>query len=341
MDLFWADYGAEERWSESSVARGYVTMIRALRFRLGLRSIVPGYAARMSLRVLVNPHKGPAPTILHVVPPQLFAPIQGATNVLFTMWEAGALPRTLLEAVHKAQACIVPSVENHRIWASHGYDSHIVPLGISDAFVGLPARDALPKPHRYLWLGSMIARKGFDLVAPAWREAFSYVKEPPQLYVKTIRVKGAREYSEHLGGLVTIDTRDLAETELVELYRSTDVYVSTSHGEGFGLTTLEAMAAGCLVLSPSGGGSHIDSATALLMDRSGLGITRYGRSSVGSLLSVEDVARGLKRSWTEWGSPRLEALRNNGQAVARTYSWDASAKRLREVLEEIAVTRAA
>jgi glycosyltransferase involved in cell wall biosynthesis len=50
--------------------------------------------------------------------------------------------------------------------------------------------------------------------------------------------------------------RPSSDEELAELLQKTDIFVVTSHWEGFGLPGLEAMACGCIVISTDNGGCN-------------------------------------------------------------------------------------
>jgi hypothetical protein len=325
--MFWAEYEFEETAAKAGVARGYLRVIEGLKGLLSLPTIRIGsgqLAPRGSL-------------VLHVTPPHLFKPVYGARNVLFSMWEAESLPDDIVAHVRRADAHIVPSLFCKHGWSRAKLQADVVPLGLPEAYMDLPARCIPDKPKRFLWVGSAIPRKGWNLIAPAWQRLFpggdrNGWKDAPQLYVKTI---GDGTVKEPAGGQITLDQRDLDDVGMLELYQSADVYFSTSFGEGFGLPALEAMAAGCLVVSPEAGGDFLTKETAIIVHRSVRTLVSYGGRFAASLPSPQDVAEALQIAMLYWGSFRNERVRLAGQAAARAHSWRASAVQLMEVLNRL------
>jgi glycosyltransferase-like protein len=104
-----------------------------------------------------------------------------------------------------------------------------------------------------------------------------------------------------------LETGVLAEAALSELYLCADVFLCASHEEGFGLSLLEAMAAGVPVVAPRGApfDEFVDESAAVLVDRS----------------DDASIAAGLARALAE-GSLRQSAAR----ACAQACSWSAVAE---------------
>jgi glycosyltransferase-like protein len=102
------------------------------------------------------------------------------------------------------------------------------------------------------------------------------------------------------------ETGVLDEATLSELYLCADVFVCASHEEGFGLSLLEAMAAGVPVVAPRGApfDEFVDEAAAVLVDRD----------------DDASIAAGLARALGE-GSLRQAPAR----ACARACSWSSVA----------------
>jgi glycosyltransferase involved in cell wall biosynthesis len=83
-------------------------------------------------------------------------------------------------------------------------------------------------------------------------------------------LKTIRTLLKHRGiELVVVD--GLNESQLIDEYQKSDIFVTVSRVEGFGLPPLEAMACGCVVAGFTGGGASeymIDQQTALVADDS-------------------------------------------------------------------------
>lgn len=324
--LAWVHYHIDPK---SGHARGYMTM--AFNLWSALRNLLGG-------DLIEAPLSGAHPKIhLHVVPPHYFMPVPGKTNVLFTMWETDTLPDHVIAGLAKADRLLVPSDYCRQVWKAHGFNAEVVPLGVHDAWLTADTHRSTiaheDRVLRYLWVGSAISRKGWELLAPAWKIAFGgTLKGGVQLYVKTIAAPGMpRKVEETFAGRVIVDSRDLDMVDLLHLYESADVFVFPSYGEGFGLPPLEAMAAGCLVLAPRIGGlcEFINPVSALVIARSRAVTVDYGGPAYDTLVpSVEDVARAMRLAHDMWGTPKVEDRRAYGISLARRSTWTVSAERL-------------
>jgi glycosyltransferase involved in cell wall biosynthesis len=293
---------------------------------------------------LVNaPITGSHPVVhLHYCPPHMFRPVPNRKNVLFTMWESPVLPAWMTAPLRLASLCLVPSSFCAEVWASGaGVRAEVVPLGLHEGFLATdPGRHLLRgtgRKLRFLWVGSRIARKGWDRLAPAWAKAFTGQFDV-QLTIKTIgQEKDVQEWKD---GSVVLDRRNLNLAELVELYLDHDVFVCCSHGEGFGLPALEAMATGCLYLGTSATGlsEFVGPTTAAVIPLRQQSIARYGGQAFAlQTMSVDDLAAGLVGVHSKWGSPISEAIRHRGTQKAREFTWGRAAGRLIDVVTHAAM----
>lgn len=101
-----------------------------------------------------------------------------------------------------------------------------------------------------------------------------------------------------------------SEAETATLLQASDVYLSTSLREGFGLPPLEAMACGAVVVGFAGGGGN-----------------EYARPDNGVWVPDEDpmaLAAALARTLDQLATApsALEALRANAVAMARTFTLE-------------------
>ena len=96
-------------------------------------------------------------------------------------------------------------------------------------------------------IGRLTSEKGMDQLIQSFRTAFPLGDEKVGLVIV-----GDGPMRENLQQLCVRDARIVlagAQTEIAPLYRAFDVYVSAARFEPFGLTILEAMAAGCPLVS--------------------------------------------------------------------------------------------
>jgi glycosyltransferase involved in cell wall biosynthesis len=111
----------------------------------------------------------------------------------------------------------------------------------------------------------------------------------------------------------------LPEDTLAVMYRLASVFVFPSLYEGFGLPPLEAMASGTPVVT-----SNLSSLPEVAGDAAVL-VNPY---------EAGDIADGILRVLTD--AAFGEDLRRRGVARARQFSWEASARRVREIYDEVA-----
>lgn len=130
----------------------------------------------------------------------------------------------------------------------------LLPLWLDfEAIWATPRRPiALPRPA-LLFIGQLTPRKGYDLLVRALpRVAQRYPGVSLQV-VSGLNQEDRRRLealARELGVWERIVLRGRVEdAELINLYRSVDVYVTPTRYEGFGLTLLEAMAAGCPLIA--------------------------------------------------------------------------------------------
>jgi glycosyltransferase involved in cell wall biosynthesis len=116
------------------------------------------------------------------------------------------------------------------------------------------------------------------------------------------------------GDVVWVGGVPLEET--VQFYRAADVFVYPSFNETFGLPILEAMAAGCPVVTS---------------DTSAMPETAGGCALLADPHDPESIADALAKAC----GPEGERLRASGLERAAEFSWDATAERTLDVYREV------
>jgi hypothetical protein len=134
-----------------------------------------------------------------------------------------------------------------------------------------------PRPLVFLSVGKWESRKGWrDLLSAFWAEFAACCSEHVRLVVKTSHVADfegrpldrpayeAAAWAWELGHDVSaamaqllIWDEQLPQAALSDLYCRADAFVLATHGEGWGLPLLEAMASGLPTIAPAWGG-HLD-----------------------------------------------------------------------------------
>lgn len=342
LTIGFADYGLLQ--AKSPIAKGYQKsagyLVRALQ-------------ADPRVNLGNPPLGGP---VLHYVPPHRLNIREGYRNVVFTMWEGERLPPEYVRSLGRAHAHVVPSTFCANVWRTEGLGSPFVaPLGVDLEVYGRPGTER-PRfrrgPNseaarlrerartqgrlRFLFLGSQIKRKGWHLLAPAWKQAFASTAAASevQLYVKVIAAEEkAQEVKSFYKGGVVVDSRPMSEAALAELYSSADVFVCPSLSEGFGLPALEALASGCLLISSRAGGlsEFVGEDNAYVLERTERAQVDYAGQKFDLLApSVQELAEKLWKAYAEWGSSETNHLRRVGWFQARAYRWELTAQKVLE-----------
>lgn len=248
----------------------------------------------------------------------------GQKPSVFTMWETDTLPVLMHDHLSQFDKVLVPCEHNRAAFSKWHPNVVTVPLGV-DLGRWRPSDRPPNDKFRILTGGSNWVRKGIDAVIRAFLEV-----NPPnaELVIKTIpdligevppisdpRISVCQEY--------------LTPDQEVDLYRSADLYVSASRGEGWGLMPLQAIAAGIptLVSATSGHMEFINLATRVIK-------TTPQPVNVPPLYTVglwdepdhQSVVDGITWFLDNRDTARDKALKN--AVKASRFSWDNAAKRL-------------
>lgn len=365
------------RWEGSQFVHHSLAHVnRALCLRLAKLghdlSIVPfepdqfGADGDPDLSILAKLRDAPleAPCQVHVRqtwPPVLDAPAQGRW-VVVQPWEFGSPPVDWI-APFRDQVDEIWAYTEYvkRIYVEAGIPEdqvRVVPLGVdTDLFrPGLQPLPGLERDDRlaFLYVGGTIARKGFDVLLNAWRQAFGpsddvrlvvkamggdtfYKGQTGEAMVRELNASGA------CAPVLYFD-QDLSPADLPRIYASGDVLVHPYRGEGFGLPIAEAMASGLPVVVTRGG-----AADDFCGDAESWGIPAQRVPVPGGKVGpFETVAP----PW--WLEPSVDALartlrevakdesgrRAKGEAARRRivsgWTWDHAARAAETALREIA-----
>lgn len=159
------------------------------------------------------------------------------------------------------------------------------------------------------WHARRTASDGYDLQMVQWND--EDIRE-------RVSWSGPQEAGQAVG---------VPEEMLATLFRAADLFISTSWGEGFGLTILQAMASGTPVIAQD------CSAITEVVGPGGILIKPKGRMHVpmGQMQCIPDVDKFTY--WIEhlYNSAKLrEALGRAAVEQARKFSWDIAASRMHE-----------
>ncbi|MFW5734838.1 MAG: glycosyltransferase, partial [Oceanidesulfovibrio sp.] len=213
-------------------------------------------------------------------------------------------------------------------------------------------RDApKPVPHylgrgfRFLHISSCFPRKGVDVLLQAYGQAFS-AADDVTLVIKTFpnphndAPAMVEEFSSRDDAPeVVLINEDLAQEEILTLYKKCHCLVAPSRGEGFGLPMAEAMALGMPVITTGYGGQtdFCTNDTAWLIDYS-FAQAKSHLSAPGSLWvephagHLAELMHAIRRADPEDIKPRTDAAM---RLVRSEYTWQAAAKRLLDAIAHV------
>lgn len=192
--------------------------------------------------------------------------IGGAVNLGFTMFEAETLSESSVVSCNLMDGICVPSLLNKRVYEACGVT---VPVSVVH-----PSMRSLPAPQEpgdrpYTFFSAFEwghAHKDPLSLLTAYYQEFS-AEEPVLLRVKTFdRGKDAivpqvQALKDRLGARlypkVSFVVGSLSHDEMWAAYRQSDAYVSSHHGEGWGMPIWEAMACGLPVIA-TGYGANME-----------------------------------------------------------------------------------
>ena len=135
----------------------------------------------------------------------------------------------------------------------------VLPLG-TDPEVFTPGLTSFPIPtekrFKFLYVGSLIHRKGVDLLLQAFLEEFKMEDDVVLIFKSSYynHYEMVQKIKESLGsGKVLLIPWQFDEQQMASFYRACDCYVQPYRAEGFGLPMLEAMACGVPLIAPNWG----------------------------------------------------------------------------------------
>jgi glycosyltransferase involved in cell wall biosynthesis/predicted O-methyltransferase YrrM len=297
----------------------------------------------------------PDVTVRHHFPANWERPAEGKL-VVMQPWELSHLPREdwIEGARRHADEVWAYSRFVRDIYVRSGVPAErvrIVPLGVRiEVFEPEGTRYALPtkKSIRFLFVGGAIPRKGIDLLLEAYRRAFT-AADDVCLIVKDMGTRTFYEgqtlaaavraaQADTSGPEVLYMDRDLSEPDMAALYRACTCVVLPYRGEGFGLTPLEGMACGRLVIVTSGGPTddYVDDFVALRLPHRRVvraGLYRGEQACAWDPWELEPDFDALV-SALRWARDHPEEARRRGEEAraraAAGWTWERAAGVARE-----------
>lgn len=186
----------------------------------------------------------------------------GKYQIGFTMLETSGIPAEWVRQCNEMDEVWVPSAFNVQTFKDSGVKVpiQIVPLGIDLKYFYRADRvkqNAQNKKYVFLSVFEWVNRKAPELLLQAFDRAFTdrddvvlickITNADPSVNIKhEIEKMGLKS----TGGKIEIfENLNLTSSEMAELYRHADCFLLPTHGEGWGMPILEAMACGLPVIA--------------------------------------------------------------------------------------------
>lgn len=267
-------------------------------------------------------------------------------TALYTMFEAYPIPAVWSTILERLGLVIVPSGWCAETFVRYGHVNEervrVVSLGLVDGIKPLGIRPPEGgEPFVFLtWARSLFDRKGVTIALEAYNKV-AKVLPNTELWIK---VNGGTTWTELCyrgAGKVRLYADEYTDAEMEQLLNEANCFVYPSHGEGFGLMPLEAMARGIPVIATAWSGmvEFVNEGTAWPVQPDGVErATLYERIYGGEMYWAKVNAAKVAERMMEVATNYDEALKKAARAGAwarETFTWDKSAQVLMDILMEV------
>lgn len=175
-------------------------------------------------------------------------------TVQYIVFETDRIADHILETIRPADAVWVPSTWGQEILQQHGVESVVIPEGVDSDLYNPYNFNPQPRPFRFLTVGKFEGRKSIQETIEAFAAEFG--NDPGvELYVKTGhyandpgRLEELKQYCDSFN-LTNLTVYWGNYEPMVDLYRSSDVFVLPTKGEAWGLPIIEAAACGLPIIT--------------------------------------------------------------------------------------------
>jgi glycosyltransferase involved in cell wall biosynthesis len=312
---------------------------------------------------------------LHIVAGDVFKPLPGKFNVLFTMWEFLDLPNSYIRSLNLADAIIVPCRFCKDLFAKYtDKPIYVCQEGIVPEDYPYFDRNPDGQTFRFMWCGAPNMRKGYPFVLKLMEHLgntkgieFYFKTTIPRIDPKVLmesamthlniddkkvkeamqrtadRVENGMKMDEitYLGDRKNIifDTRKISIPEMRDLYNKANCFLLPTMGEGWGLTLCEAMATGCPSIA-----ANITGVKEYFNEQVGLEIgTAIQEIDLSEQYGIK--ARSYIPNYQDLLGRCLQAMRfypqflkmgkKGSERIHSKFTWPRSASRLHDIISEI------
>lgn len=283
--------------------------------------------------------------------PYSLSHIESPIKLVYTMFDSSRIPADWHDHLAIADKILVPSKWNQKVFKDCGFDTEVVPLGYdSDKlhFVERPKFDGLDKTFTFLHYDAFNLRKGFNEVFKAFVNEFCHWNGERyeslgnvKMIFKTTRQPAPLPIPPSIYPNIEVITGPMTDTELYEIIERSDCFVFPSHGEGFGLTPVEAMATGIPAIVPNAHGisEYFNPACMYEVEIEGPGDpiyrgTQFKNENLGHMLQPS-VASIQKQMCYAYEHP--DEVREKGKFASewvKQWTYKKTALKLKKILDE-------
>jgi glycosyltransferase involved in cell wall biosynthesis len=174
--------------------------------------------------------------------------------IQYIVFETDRIADHILSTIRHADAVWVPSAWGQDILKQHGVESTVVPEGVDADLYNPYSQNKQDRPFRFLTVGKFEGRKSIRETIQAFAKEFGN-DSTVELYIKTghyaddpARLEELKQYCDsfNLDNLIVYWGN---YEPMVNLYRSSDVFVLPTKGEAWGLPIIEAAASGLPIIT--------------------------------------------------------------------------------------------
>lgn len=275
----------------------------------------------------------------------------GKYRIGFTMLETDHIPEDWAAAANEMDEVWVPSSFNVKTFRDSGVTRpiHVIPLGIDPDYFNPQIKSyRISDAFTFLSIFEWGERKSPELLLKAFNDEFRS-NEDVVLICKTSNNDGSISVSKQIknlnlspeGGRIVFSLNEVVPSyQLGSLYRSADCFVLPTHGEGWGMPMLEAMACGLPVIATNWS-SHCDfmnSDNSYLLDYEGL-VSADAKCPYYLGFNWAKPSYEHLRKLMRYAYEHQEDAKNKGRKAAadahEKWTWENTAKKIMQRIKEV------
>lgn len=251
--------------------------------------------------------------------PQHWKFSDGPYKIGYHPWESTELKPGWSEIMNQCDEIWTPSpviAEWYQKYAGITVPVYVYQHGVDPLWQ--PVKRRVEDKFKFLHVGAEAARKGFKETCEGLDKAFPK-QDDVEVNFKMINDGwniGKMYRKNYINGAWKIE-------RLIQMFHDNHVFIYPSHGEGFGLTPLQALATGMPTITVPGWAPYVQFLDPKLSIGSHLATTLWPRLHPGQMLkpSVDDVATAMRYAYDNYEAVEAEA-RGRVDEIMSFYDWD-------------------